>query len=177
MLAATSFPPSKGPPMPTKCLPIRSATVTRAAAPRGFTLIEVMIVVAIVAILAAIALPGYRDYVLRSQLSDATTALTTYRADMERYFQDNRTYAAVGTTILPPCHGDRPAASRTVGSFVITCSALGANNYTLVATGSGSTNGFAFSLTQQGLQGTTSAPTGWGTTPASCWLLKRGQGC
>ncbi len=69
--------------------------------PRGFTLIELMITVAIVAILAAIALPSYRDYILRGQVVDATNGLAGMRADMERFFQDNRTYATTGTFTTP----------------------------------------------------------------------------
>lgn len=141
---------------------------------RGFTLIEVMIVVAIVAILAAIAIPSYRDYILRGQLVDATNGLSTLRADMERYFQDNRTYQAIGA-FTPPC----AAPGRTIGSFTVTCTALAANSYTLTAVGSGTTNGFAFTLDQQGVQGTSAIPaaSGWGSAPATCWILKRGQTC
>ena len=136
---------------------------------RGFTLIELMIVVAIIAILAAIAVPSYRDYILRGQLVDATNGLSTLRADMERYFQDNRQYTAVGA-FTPPC-----ATPRTIGSFSVTCTTLTANNYILTATGSGSTLGFAFTLTQQAVQGTDSA---WGSSGgAGCWRLKRGQTC
>src|SRR5450631_4724882 len=69
---------------------------------KGFTLIELMIVVAIVAILTTIAYPNYRDYVIRGQLVDATQGLSALRANLERYFQDNRTYAAIGP-FTPPC--------------------------------------------------------------------------
>ena len=63
---------------------------------KGFTLLELMIVVAIVAILTTIAYPNYRDYVIRGQLVDATQGLSALRANLERYFQDNRTYTATG---------------------------------------------------------------------------------
>lgn len=147
----------------------------RASLARGFTLIEVMIVVAIVAILAAIAIPSYRDYILRGQLVDATQGLSAMRADMERYFQDNRTYQAVGA-IVPPCAG----AGRQVGTFTVSCPAAPtATTYTLAATGSGATNGFTFTLNQTGLQDTTAIPAGsnWGTINSGCWLLKRGHTC
>jgi len=60
----------------------------------GFTLMELMMVVIIVGILAAIAYPSYRDQVLRSSRSDARTALQTGLARQEQFFLDNRTYAA-----------------------------------------------------------------------------------
>ncbi len=65
------------------------------SAPRqaGFTLIEMMITVAIVGILAAIALPSYNDYILRSKIIDGTTKLGDFRMQMEKYFLDNRRYA------------------------------------------------------------------------------------
>ncbi|HAI46742.1 Fimbrial protein precursor [compost metagenome] len=63
---------------------------------QGFTLIELMIVVAIIAILAAIALPAYQDYVARSQVSEAMTlssgaktAVTEYYADKGEFPADN----------------------------------------------------------------------------------------
>src|SRR5450631_654421 len=59
---------------------------------RGFTLIEVMVVVAIIAILAAIALPNYTDYVTRGRIVEATAGLGDARNKMEQYYQDNRTY-------------------------------------------------------------------------------------
>lgn len=57
----------------------------------GFTLIEVMIAVAVVAILAAPALPSYRDYVTRGNIPEATSRLLTKQVQMEQWFQDNRT--------------------------------------------------------------------------------------
>lgn len=139
----------------------------------GFTLIEVMIVVAIIGILSTIAYPSYRDYVLRGQLVDATNALASYRAEMERHFQDNRTYVTVGA-FTSPC--ERDAAARTFGNFVVSCSAgPTATTYTLAATGSGPAAGFTFTINERNVRATTSA---WGG--ASCgtaWLLKRGQSC
>ena len=65
---------------------------TARSAARGFTLIELMIVVTILGILAAIALPAYNDYVRRSRIIEATTAMADARTRMERFYLDNRTY-------------------------------------------------------------------------------------
>ncbi len=59
---------------------------------RGFTLIEVMITVAVIAILAAVALPNYIEYVTRSKLVEAKTNLSDMRTRLEQYFLDNRAY-------------------------------------------------------------------------------------
>ncbi len=73
----------------------------RQAWQQGFTLIEVMIVVVIVAILSSVAYPAYTDYVRRRQLQEAFTNLANYRIQMEPYYQDNRRYTA--TTASTTC--------------------------------------------------------------------------
>jgi len=142
---------------------------------RGFTLIEVMITVAIVAILAVVALPSYREYVVRGQLANATNGLATIRAQMERHFQDNRTYATSGTFVTPCASTD--AAPRTFGNFVVSCSGTpSGTGFTLQAVGSGTTNGFTFTITEADVRATSAAPTGYNTCTTK-WLLKKGETC
>ena len=65
---------------------------------QGFTLIEIMIVVAIVGILAAIAIPSYFDSVRRSARADACAAMLTMMQQQERFFTQNNTYQAVSAS-------------------------------------------------------------------------------
>jgi type IV pilus assembly protein PilE len=159
--------------------PTPPAAAPQRAAAQGFTLIELMITVAIIAILVAIALPSYRSYILRGQLVDGTNLLSAGRANMERYFQDNRTYADV-LPLLSPCDAAVPVANRTQGNFVLTCSVTPtAIAYTLLATGSGPVNAVQYSVDQSGNQSTVSmGSTGW-AIPAlnTCWIMKSGQTC
>ena len=60
---------------------------------KGFTLIELMIAVVVVAILAMFAVPAYNDSVKKGRRSDAKSMLTTIAARQEQYFMDNKTYA------------------------------------------------------------------------------------
>jgi len=145
---------------------------------QGFTLIELMITVGIIAILAAIAYPSYRNYVIRGQLVDATTGLSSVRANMERYFQDNRTYASVSATINPPCNTATPIIS---GKFSITC-ANAATTFTATAVGaagSGDLTGFSFTVNELDVQTTVvtspPAPTAF-LGCANAWITKTG-GC
>ena len=147
----------------------------RLRAPGGFTIIELMIAVAIIAILAAVALPSYRDYILRGHLADATNGLATMRAQMERHFQDNRSYATVGTSVTPCASTD--AATRTFNLFVVSCSGTPtATAFTLQAVGSGAASGFTLTITEADVRATSAAPSGWSTC-SSKWLLRKGSAC
>lgn len=135
---------------------------------QGFTLIEVMITVAIVAILASIAVPAYNDYILRGRLVDATNALSATQAQMEIYFQDKRTYVG------GPC-----ATSQTVKTFTVVCSSISDLAYTITATGSGATAGFIYTINQVG-DTTNTFPAAWGGATTNCkrtFLMKKGDTC
>jgi prepilin-type N-terminal cleavage/methylation domain-containing protein len=146
---------------------------------RAFTLIEVMIVVAIVAILAAVAIPSYSEYVTRGRLVNATNALSALRANMERHFLDNRTYNTVtvgATTFSSPCSTASLSTLNTelaAQNLTMTCPTLAPAAYTLSVSGSGSLNGFTFTLNQTNVQATTAAPSGW-TTSTTRWCVRRG---
>jgi type IV pilus assembly protein PilE len=135
----------------------------------GFTLIEVMIVVAIIAILASIALPSYNEYITRGRITDAVASLSDMRVKMEQYFQDNRKYtdACTAGTVAPA-----PAAT---SNFTFACT-LTASTYTVTATGINSMTGFVYTINEANVRATTGVPTGW-TTSTTCWVLKKGGAC
>lgn len=134
---------------------------------RGFTLIELMIVVAIVGILAAVAVPAYSDYVVRGKIPDATSNLAVKRVQMEQFFQDNRTYVGA-----PACNADSAGSQ----FFDFSCSTQTATGYTLQAVGKGTMAGFTYTVTEANLKATSAVPAGWSTN-ASCWVTKKGGLC
>jgi len=66
---------------------------------KGFTLIELMIVVAIIGILAAIAIPAYQDYVIRSQVSEGLTLASSVKTSVAEYFADRGQWPATNTDL------------------------------------------------------------------------------
>lgn len=139
----------------------------RAAASCGFTLIEMMVVVAIVGIIAAVALPSYSDHVTRGKISEATSALADLRTKAEQYFQDNRAYT--GFT-LPAVAGAR--------YFTYSLSST-ATTYTVTATGVSAQGmgGFVYTINQGNARVTTGLPSGWSGVNSTCWVLRRGGSC
>ena len=94
---------------------------------RGFTLIELMIAVAIVGILAAIAYPSYTSYIFKSRRADALSALTQNQIRLERCYAQNFSYA--GCAGLPSF-----PQNSTQNFYSIALTNLGATTYTLTAT-------------------------------------------
>lgn len=131
-------------------------------AQRGFTLIELMVVVAIVGILASIAMPSYSDYVKRGRAAEATSTLANLRVQIEQYYQDNRTYVGF-------------ACNPTQKYFTYSCTTQTATSYTLNAAGKASEDMGSFEFTVDQANARTSKFDG--TTGATCWLTKKGGSC
>ena len=91
---------------------------------QGFTLIELMIVIAIVGILSAVALPAYQDYTTRAKLVEALAIMGEVKTKAAEYYSTNGTLAASAITdIGVPLNVDHPAPS--VGVIALTSSASG----------------------------------------------------
>ncbi len=136
----------------------------------GFSLIELMIVVAIIGILSAIAVPAYNDYVTRGRIPDATSGLASKRVQLEQFYQDNRTYAGADGA-GQPCADD----TTTSKYFNFSCTAANAATYTIQAAGKGAMAGFTFTINQDNVKSTTAAPAGWPT--GACWVTSKGTTC
>ena len=131
----------------------------------GFTLAELLTVVTIIGILSAVGIPAYNDYVTRTKIAEATSALSDGRIKMEQFFQDNRTYVG----------GPAPAAT---SYFTYAVSGLSTTAYTITATGTLSMAGYSYTINQANTKTTTAIPGSWipaspGTLPVSCWVVKK----
>jgi type IV pilus assembly protein PilE len=134
----------------------------KALRPTGFTLIELLIAIVIVSILAAVALPSYRDYVATGKLAEATATLSELRTRAEQYYADNRTFTGF------PCQ-----PTETPKYFDIVCN-VAANAYTITADGKAAQDlsGFQYTINQANAKTS--------TTPSSsgaCWITKKGGSC
>ncbi len=129
---------------------------------RGFTLIEVMVTVAIIGILASVALPSYSAYVQRSRVPVALEGLSSYFTRMEQRYQDTGNYAnGANCGVAVP----------TAANFTVTCALGGTNQtYTATATGSGPMAGYTYTINQLGTRSTTAHPKG--VPAAACWSMK-----
>lgn len=135
----------------------------------GFTLLELMIVVVVIAILSAIALPSYSEYVIRSRLTEVYSALASAQSSAEQFWSNNRNYIGFNSA------AGFPAAT---SNFTYNLSNQSPSTYTITATAvtSSPVKGFAFTIDQNGNKATTTVPTGW-TSSTTCWIMKKGGVC
>lgn len=135
---------------------------------KGFTLIELMITVAIIGILVSVAYPSYTSYIRRGKITDAHAALADYRIKLEQYYQDNRNYGTAGSD----CVATAPSSTY----FNITCTANTAQTFTATAasnTGQGlgsSAGDYTYTIDETNTRSTTKF--NGATVTKSCWLVK-----
>ncbi|MFT5173347.1 MAG: type IV pilus assembly protein PilE [Gammaproteobacteria bacterium] len=133
---------------------------------RGFTLIELMIVVAIVGIIAAVALPAYSDYSRNAKRADAHEGLGHMAQRQERFFTDNNRYATITTELG---FGANPEISKSA-YWALSVSASTTASYTLQAALNGTHSDsecLTITLSSTGVRGSTGTGTG-----NSCWSGK-----
>jgi len=131
----------------------------------GFTLIEVMIVVAIIGILTAIAVPSYRQYIQRGDRASARAALLEAQQFMERFYAANNRYTKNDAGDAP----DLPAALQAVPTeapkYDLSVATPAANSYTLTATPKSADKCGNLTLTNTGVKGMSAV----GPTIQECW--------
>lgn len=141
------------------------------SSPQGFSLIELMIALAIAAIIAAVAIPGYRDHMLRARIPDATSTLSELAMRLEQHYQDKQAYSDTnGCAITMP----------TDNFFTFECAANDTGQSFLLKASGKSTSAmsdFVFTLDQNGNAMTTKLPAAWGTAPFNCWVSKQSSTC
>lgn len=151
---------------------------------QGFTLIEVMIVVAIVAILSMIAMPSYQEHVRRSKRAEAQAVLMEAAQYMQRYYSANDRYTATAggsvtteaeqkngeVSILPAALRQSPKPTATANYTIAVFARDIPPSYTLKATRAGSMSGDkcgTLTLNSLSVKGMENATSGLGA--ADCW--------
>jgi len=86
---------------------------------KGFTLIELMIVVAIIGILAAVAIPAYQDYIARAQVSEAVSLLGSAKTPMAEYFASQGDWPSAASDVMGNTTG-KYTSSISIGASVST---------------------------------------------------------
>ena len=132
----------------------------------GFTLIELMITVAIVAILSAVALPSYQSYVRKGKRADARALLQSASIAQEKHRLNNTTYAGATTNLSPPCPASGACPSEQANYVLATPTSVTGSTYTLTANASSASQLADTDCTAivYAVSGTTVT-----YTPTACW--------
>jgi len=140
---------------------------------RGFSLIELMIVVAIAGILAGVAIPAYSDYVRRGNVTDMVSAMSDAKLRVEQRYADNRSYAGAlcgtGTTFV---------VITTATNYEIRCLSSDTASQTYTITGVGnvgsSISGFVYTVNEAGTKASTVGDVWGGGAVSGRWVVKNG---
>lgn len=137
---------------------------------RGFTLMELLVAIVVVAILAAIAYPSYQQFTFRARVVPGIDALTALATRLEQRFQDVGGY---GTGPEGRVDGDCGVALASAANFTISCEASGAGTrFTATVTGTGSADGVVYTVDDMGVRRTTAHPRG--LPQGNCWSIRGG---
>jgi type IV pilus assembly protein PilE len=146
---------------------------------RGFSLVEMMVTISILAIFARLAIPAYSSYVLRGKVSQAFAQLSSLAIGLQQVYQDNRSYSG-GTTNASGCLTSGPGAapSTNTGDFSYSCT-LGTTTFTITATGKSGTTvaSYAYTLDNTGARGTSTPSGALFPSNSACWVQSTSGAC
>ena len=132
---------------------------------RGYTLIEAIGTLLVLALLASLAMNSFASYAKRARTADALEQLDLYHTRMEKAFLDSGNYGVGSCAVVPPTGIDQ---------FAYTCTmAADAQSYVATATGSNGMTGFIFQIDEKGARTTRSFPDA--TVPANCWMVEKNK--
>jgi type IV pilus assembly protein PilE len=140
---------------------------------RGFTLVEVLITVAILSILAAIAVPSYQRYVQRTKVQEPITGLADLRVKMEQYFLDNRRYDGY---VDATCNLMSGGGAAIPGKYFSYACASDVTTFTITADGLAAQGmgGYQYTVDQANVKSSTLPNLAKVT---GCWLAKPDDSC